>query len=191
MKRGLAIGLALLTVCSWAAAAWAADLLPAEVTLRTNARLRTEPTEDSASLMILMKGQTLTAVDAVGRWLRVEHGRFTGYIRCDLIEGDSPESNPARGNEPLATSGGERPTLRMGARNDAVKDLQRCLASLGYAAGNPDGIFGETTRAAVIAFQKDHQIVSDGIVGTDTYRAIDAVIAELAAYGAPAQSVGP
>ena len=43
--------------------------------------------------------------------------------------------------------------LEEGEEGDAVTDLQIFLARLGYAVGEPDGVFGPRTVAAVAAFQ--------------------------------------
>lgn len=63
----------------------------------------------------------------------------------------------------------DRPTLRRGADGDVVAQLQ---AALGVAPA--DGAFGPHTEAAVRAFQRDHQMVPDGIVGPKTWAAVDA-----------------
>lgn len=51
---------------------------------------------------------------------------------------------------------------KLGSRGDGVKQIQRALHLL------PDGIFGSITRDAVIAFQKSHGLIADGIVGPAT-----------------------
>ena len=66
------------------------------------------------------------------------------------------------------TSPGGLPTLRRGARGDAVKQLQSKLK-----LSSPDGIFGPGTEAAVRQFQRDHGMVPDGIVGPKTWEAFD------------------
>jgi peptidoglycan hydrolase-like protein with peptidoglycan-binding domain len=43
-----------------------------------------------------------------------------------------------------------------------VREIQQGLNSLGYNAGTPDGLYGNGTRKAIEAFQKDHGIVIDG-----------------------------
>ena len=62
----------------------------------------------------------------------------------------------------------QRPTLRRGARGDAVKRVQEKVAALN------DGIFGPGTEAAVRRFQRSRGIVPDGIVGPRTWAEIDA-----------------
>ncbi|WP_148269918.1 PGRP and LysM peptidoglycan-binding domain-containing protein [Desulfitobacterium dehalogenans] len=64
------------------------------------------------------------------------------------------------------------PTLRMGSRGAAVKELQSLLIAQGFRPGAIDGIFGSRTQAAVIAFQKSRGLVQDGIVGIRTWTAL-------------------
>ena len=65
-----------------------------------------------------------------------------------------------------------RPILRIGARGDAVRELQTLLTSWGYRLGSIDGIFGPQTQNAVLAFQRDHGLSADGIVGPITWGAL-------------------
>ncbi|MAE92190.1 MAG: hypothetical protein CMI67_21900 [Pelagibaca sp.] len=44
-----------------------------------------------------------------------------------------------------------------------VLAIQRRLNELGYNAGTPDGLFGNKTRAAIQAFQRDNGIAADGV----------------------------
>ena len=71
-----------------------------------------------------------------------------------------------------------KPLLKKGSRGDAVRELQETLNRLGYDCGSADGIFGEKTRQAVERFQRDHALTADGIVGQQTWRAIDAALSE-------------
>jgi len=43
-----------------------------------------------------------------------------------------------------------------------IAAVQRALNQLGYDAGTADGVMGPATRRAISAFQKDHDIASDG-----------------------------
>lgn len=67
---------------------------------------------------------------------------------------------------------------------DEIRALQSRLAALGYNPGAADGYFGPKTKAAVIAFQRDHWLVPDGIVGPKTRAALD--MASRPIDGAPA-----
>ena len=57
-------------------------------------------------------------------------------------------------------------------RGEDVRALQIDLKALGYACGTADGIFGAKTSAAVVAFQRDHGLEVDGIVGKKTRAAL-------------------
>jgi len=50
--------------------------------------------------------------------------------------------------------------------------LQQALNVLGFACGEPDGIFGAYTERAVREFQRNAGLPNDGIVGPDTARTI-------------------
>ncbi|MBN2404115.1 MAG: peptidoglycan-binding protein [Coriobacteriia bacterium] len=54
-----------------------------------------------------------------------------------------------------------------------VRLLQGAMNALGFACGNPDGIFGAFTERAVREFQSNIAQPGDGIVGAETVRAIE------------------
>lgn len=57
--------------------------------------------------------------------------------------------------------------LKIGATGNAVLKLQQTLSSLKYTV-TINGVYDETTRAAVLAFQKRNSLTADGIAGTAT-----------------------
>ena len=61
-----------------------------------------------------------------------------------------------------------KPNLRFGSRGTEVKKLQTLLNNCNNAGLVVDGIFGKNTRAALVAFQKNHDLVPDGIYGGAT-----------------------
>ena len=63
----------------------------------------------------------------------------------------------------------EMPMVVMGSSGDAVTTLQTKLNELGYNCGEADGVFGQNTLNAVIAFQTAKGLTADGIVGTQTW----------------------
>jgi len=72
--------------------------------------------------------------------------------------------------EPIQSSDSTgRATLRRGATGDLVKKVQ---AKVGVEA---DAKFGPQTEAAVRVFQRAHGLVPDGIVGPNTWAALDSV----------------
>ena len=76
--------------------------------------------------------------------------------------------------DPVPAADMNRPVLRSGnsAPMVQVEALQADLKALGYFPGKVDGIFGKRTRAAVLAFQADAGITTDGVVGPRTWSAL-------------------
>ncbi len=68
-------------------------------------------------------------------------------------------------------SSGRCPTLRLGNRGSAVAFVQNLLRQRRYSL-RVDGVFGQTTRNAVLAFQKNNGLRQTGMVDTPTWRAL-------------------
>lgn len=64
--------------------------------------------------------------------------------------------------------------VRVGDRGAAVEDIQRRLRILGYDLGitGIDGVFFGLTAEAVRAFQEEHGLAEDGLVGDETWSAL-------------------
>lgn len=62
--------------------------------------------------------------------------------------------------------------LRMGAKNDTVKELQKLLNEKNEAGLQEDGIFGPKTLSAVQNYQKANRLQVDGIVGPKTWASL-------------------
>ncbi len=75
-------------------------------------------------------------------------------------------------NSIVADSLMEVAAVRKGDSGSKVKEIQRKLNELGFSVGNVDGIFGSKTLAAVKNFQKSRGLTVDGIVGTNTAKAL-------------------
>lgn len=68
-------------------------------------------------------------------------------------------------------------TLKYGSKGDKVSELQKYLKDKGYKGVHDtplviDGIFGEDTEFAVLAFQQSQNLVADGLVGVKTWQAL-------------------
>ena len=68
----------------------------------------------------------------------------------------------------------ELSVLSRGSKGEEVKTVQRLLLALGYDLKEygADGSFGGVTESAVKAFQKDHNLETDGKVGEATWNAL-------------------
>jgi len=84
------------------------------------------------------------------------------------------------------------PLVRAGQSGDAVSFVQRCLAQLGYYAGDVHGSFDDATERAVVAFQRGVGLIPDGAVGPLTqvrlYHALPDYRMPLLALGGSAQA---
>lgn len=69
----------------------------------------------------------------------------------------------------LASASG---VFQQGDQGQEVTAIQSQLGALGYNVGSADGDFGGQTTTAVKAFQRDHGLEADGVVGYSTYRAL-------------------
>jgi len=66
----------------------------------------------------------------------------------------------------------KRETLRRGSRCADVTYLQQRLTAKGYGVGKIDGTFGQKTLEAVKAYQVEHGLKVDGIVGAKTWASL-------------------
>lgn len=86
----------------------------------------------------------------------------------------APDPSPAPAPQPSINNN----VLSIGDTGEDVRKLQEQLVKLGYNVGSkgPDGDFGSKTYAAVIDFQRKHNLDDDGIVGPLTENAIKEAI---------------
>jgi len=76
-------------------------------------------------------------------------------------------------DHPVATADpGQARTLSLGMTGNDVFALQARLIELRYLTGVADGVFGEETKEALIAFQKNNNLTADGNAGASTLRKI-------------------
>ncbi|MGJ9383987.1 peptidoglycan-binding protein [Salipaludibacillus sp. CF4.18] len=60
-------------------------------------------------------------------------------------------------------------TLKEGSTGSNVVELQNMLRAIGHLTGRADGQFGPQTKSALVKFQKDWKLVSDGIATKSTW----------------------
>lgn len=99
-----------------------------------------------------------------GDWLYAQLPKLRKEV-ADKLDTDSDN---------LSNDDGEGITrdLEFGSQGLDVVRLQKKLAEKGFDPGDIDGIFGDNTRAAVIAFQRAMTLLDDGIVGPQTRAAL-------------------
>lgn len=136
----------------------------------------------------IKRGDWVFVVDGSGR---AEHIGFVADDELNVIEARGRDSGVVKGKMDGRWNYFGRPevfrdeingeakteltaVLRLGDKGKNVTDLQKELAWLGYDIGKhgADGIFGQDTRNAVEAFQRDRGIKADGIVGPETRAAL-------------------
>jgi hypothetical protein len=86
----------------------------------------------------------------------------------------TPTPTPTPPSAPIVLPEGVR--LAVGSEGEDVVAVQRALAQLGYEVGEADGVYGELTEAAVIAFQGAQGLTADGIVGAETLAALQTAL---------------
>jgi len=70
------------------------------------------------------------------------------------------------------------PTVESAPSRSQVRGLQRGLADAGFDPGEPDGMLGPATRAALRAWQQANERVADGYPDPDTLSALGAISPE-------------
>ena len=75
-----------------------------------------------------------------------------------------------------ACSSGGFPLLKRGSISNYVLIAQDDLNTLGYSTGGLDGIFGAKTQEAVRNYQRRVGLTADGIVGCNTWRALQEAV---------------
>jgi putative chitinase len=94
--------------------------------------------------------------ERVSKTNRAMQALKSGMTYASATEADEPQK-----------MAGDRPYLRKGSRGGHVADLQAALKI------DDDGIFGNGTKAAVVAFQAANGLDADGVVGPATWAALD------------------
>ena len=129
--------------------------------------LREKASSTSDALQTLPKGTKLEVLGKSGSWYKVTYGKYTGYVYKTYVSVTKTASSSSSSNS--ATR------LEKGSTGSDVKDLQTKLKKLGYYDAYVDGDYGDTTVAAVKAFQKKYNLTADGIAGKETLKKLDSV----------------
>ena len=63
-------------------------------------------------------------------------------------------------------------SYRRGSSGATVTQIQQKLRAWGYYDGAVDGVYGSRTEKAVVYFQKSNGLTADGVVGSETLKAL-------------------
>ena len=129
--------------------------------------LREKASSTSDALQTLPKGTKLEILGKSGSWYKVTYGKYTGYVYKTYVSVTKTASS--------SSSSSSATRLEKGSTGSDVKDLQTKLKKLGYYDAYVDGDYGDTTVAAVKAFQKKYNLTADGIAGKETLKKLDSV----------------
>lgn len=103
------------------------------------------------------------------------------FVHVDVRAGKSYWKNTGSGDRSVSGHGGACPysqpktTVKKGSKGDGVRWVQWWLQLWGYNIA-VDGVFGDKTEKAVIAFQKRLNLEDDGVVGAKTKNALKGVL---------------
>jgi hypothetical protein len=123
-------------------------LIKFEYAAKVGTTLRAGAGGGYSALKTIPKGGRVTFMGRVGSWLRVYYGGKTGYVQ--------------------ATAFAKRDYLR----GEDVRSVQQALQAAGFDPGEIDGVYGQQTAAAVVAYQTAKGLTVDGVVGPVTWAAL-------------------
>ena len=72
----------------------------------------------------------------------------------------------------MANGSGALALSKLGTSGEEVRQIQTKLKNWGYYTGAVDGLYGPSTRDAVVSFQKKNGLTADGICGEKTLAAM-------------------
>ena len=115
-------------------------------------------------------GQTLTQTQRNRLWNSARNSGIWSYVEPLSITPTWVHFDKRFGTPACPTGG--YPQLKRGSISNYVCIAQDDLNTLGFTTGSLDGIFGQATQNAVIAYQRRKGLAPDGIVGCNTWRAL-------------------
>lgn len=125
------------------------------------------------------KGLTVDGIIGTSTWKALEK-------EPEKVEEPVTPAEPAQPSTPSTN----RPTIGVGDSGEYVKEAQKILKNLGYNIGSygVDGVFGNSTKGAVLNFQKRNSLDADGIIGPNTWAKLLAASSQPSTPSQPVQS---
>lgn len=115
-------------------------------------------------------GQNLSQPNRNILWNSAKNSGVWAYVEPQVLT-PSWVHFDKRFGKPACSTGGY-PQLQRGSISNYVCIAQDDLNTLGFSTGGLDGVFGQATQNAVIAYQRRKGLIADGIVGCNTWMAL-------------------
>ena len=143
---------------------------PYTTVTKVKVNLRAARSVKSELLKRIPAGAEISVLAKNGSWAQVKYGSSKGWVRTEYIVLKTvkkvkvtPTPTPIPTLSPEENAGGYT-ILKKGSRGSEVQSLQEALIELGYLTGKADGVFGDGTEKAVIAFQQKNGYPDTGLV---------------------------
>lgn len=144
---------------------------PYDTVTSSSVNLREKQSVNSAKLATIPKGATITVEKISGTFAKVTYNGQAGYVKKDYIvvkkivkATATPSPTPVVVTVNPVENASSYQVLMKGSSGDAVLALQQALVELGFLSGQTDGVFGEGTHNAVVAFQEKNSYPATGVV---------------------------
>ncbi len=118
--------------------------------------------------------------DAITRWQTTNSLTATGYVTAPQLRRIADQAGataPPVAPDPGVDDRTEESLL--GLTRDERREVQRRLTALGYGTGGADGVFGQNSRRAIAAWQRNSGQRASGYITADQLRELRAQSANL------------
>ena len=126
-----------------------------------NVALRYSPSKDAEKVGSADKGDVFYYIDTVAGWFQTKSGYWITSEYATVLKDDEVDDYESTGSSSSTT-------YQLYSTGSTVLFIQTALDKLDYYSGELSGHYGPKTEAAVKAFQKDHGLNNDGVVGAKT-----------------------
>ena len=148
--------------------------------------VRASASTDSNVVGVVHQGEKVTIKDSTGNWYKISCNGKSGYVWKKYINLSSSSSSGSSSKG--SSSSSSKGTCQPGDTGDAVRKVQKRLIALGYLSGSADGSYGNQTKNAVMAFQKNNGLSQTGKVNSSTLDALNSSSARKAGSSSSSSS---
>lgn len=154
------------TASNWSAKGLVKDGVPNDVLVCLFYPEKDDP-KKMAHIGFGYKGQTIECSSGVQHFTTYNK-KWTHWAVPKCVTEQTVVSEPSNTTTSDPNDLAGCPTLRYGDRGDSVKTMQQLLSKAGSGL-TVDGIFGNGTKSALIAFQRKYGLETDGVCGPQTW----------------------